>query len=119
MKNYVISSNGEDWSEECYGTREEVIQAGIEEWMGDIFWVGEARPPEPPENFFDAWIWLDDIQEHDDYNLPNETYHIYAPKLKDLQDFVGLHIKKFIADNNLQPTHFVVDNVEKIDPEKL
>jgi hypothetical protein len=43
-KKYAISSNCEDWSEECYDTREEAIGGGIGEYMGDIFWIGEARP---------------------------------------------------------------------------
>jgi hypothetical protein len=40
-------------------------------------------------------------------------------KLDELGDLVERTIKKFIADNKLQPNHFVVDNVEKIEPEKL
>lgn len=40
-------------------------------------------------------------------------------KLDDLDDLVKQVIKKFLADNKLQPTHFVVENIEKIEPEKL
>ena len=40
-------------------------------------------------------------------------------KLDELGDLVERTIKKFLADNKLQPTHFVVENIEKIEPEKL
>lgn len=69
MKKYAISFDEEDWSEECYGTREEAIQAGIGEWMGDIFWVGEARQPEPPETFFYADNWIEEVGEFEDYEI--------------------------------------------------
>jgi hypothetical protein len=119
MKKYAISFDEEDWSEECYGTREEAIQAGIGEWMGDIFWVGEARPPEPPENFFNAHVWIEEVGEHEDYSWRDEPYTMSMAKLDDLDDLVKQVIRKFLADNRLQPNHFVVENIEKIEPEKL
>ena len=119
MKKYVISSNNEDWSEECYDTREEAIQAGVGEYMGDTFWIGEARPPEPPENIFNAYDWIEEVGLHEDYAWMDNPYTMSRRDLHKLGDLVERTIKKFLADNNLQPTHFVVENNEKIDPEKL
>ena len=118
-KKYAISFNEEDWSEECYDTREEAISAGIGEYMGDIFWIGEARQPEPPENFFNAHVWIEEVGEHEDYSWRDYPYTMSMAKLDELGGLVEQTIKKFIADNKLQPNHFVVDNIEKIDPEKL
>jgi hypothetical protein len=118
-KKYAISSNCEDWDSECYDTLEEAISAGIGEYMGDIFWIGEARPPEPPENFFNAHEWIEQVGEHEDYAWRDEPYMMSMAKLDELGDLVERTIKKFLADNNLQPTHFVVENIEKIEPEKL
>ena len=117
-KNYAISSNNEDWNSECYDTREEAISAGIGEWMGDIFWIGEARQPEPPENFFNAHEWIEQVGDHLDYSWRDYPYTMSMAKLDDLDDLVKQVIKKFLADNKLQPTHFVVENVEEIDPKK-
>jgi hypothetical protein len=119
MKKYAISSNNEDWDSECYATREEAIQAGLVEYSGESFWIGEARPPEPPENFFNAHAWIEEVGEHEDYSWRDYPYTMSMAKLDDLDDLVHQAIKKFLADNNLQPTHFVVENNEKIDPEKL
>ena len=118
-KKYVISSNGEDWSEERYVTREEVISAGIGEYMGDAFYIGEARPPEPPENFFNAHAWIEEVGEHEDYSWRDYPYTMSMTKLDDLNDLVKQVIKKFLADNKFQPNHFIVENFEKIEPEKL
>jgi hypothetical protein len=109
----------EDWDSECYATREEAIQAGLVEYSGESFWIGEARPPEPPENFFNAHAWIEEVGEHEDYSWRDYPYTMSMAKLDDLDDLVHQAIKKFLADNNLQPTHFVVENNEKIDPEKL
>jgi hypothetical protein len=116
-KKYAISSNCEDWSEECYDTREEAIGAGIGEYMGDIFWIGEARQPEPPENFFNAHVWIEEVGEHEDYAWRDDPWTMPEDKIEELEECVMQVIKKFIADNKLQPNHFVVDNVEKIEPE--
>ena len=118
-KKYAISSNCEDWDSECYDTLEEAISAGIGEYMGDIFWIGEARQPEPPENFFNAHEWIEDVNEHEDYAWMDDPYTISTKELDEIGGLVEQTIKKFIADNKLQPNHFVVDNIEKIDPEKL
>jgi hypothetical protein len=118
-KKYAISSNCEDWDSECYDTREEAIGAGIGEYMGDIFWIGEARQPEPPENFFNAHVWIEEVGEHEDYAWRDDPWTMPEDKIEELEECVMQVIKKFIADNKLQPNHFVVENIEEIDPEKL
>jgi hypothetical protein len=124
-KKYVISSNGEDWSEECYDTREEAVSAGIGEYMGDYFWIGEARPPESPESFYH-------FSSMSDYMVLDEDYSIdaavdYFEKLNEVKPFltdeleakVRPIIKEWLEKHNLVPTFYVVEKIEKIDPEKL
>jgi hypothetical protein len=87
--------------------------------MGDIFWIGEARQPEPPENFFNAHVWIEEVGEHEDYAWRDDPWTMPEDKIEELEECVMQVIKKFIADNKLQPNHFVVENIEEIDPEKL
>ena len=124
MKKYAISSNNVDWDSECYDTREEAISAGIGEYMGDIFWIGEARQPASPELFYHFSSVFDYLVFDEDYSIDAAVDYVekldkLKPEITDeLEAKIQPIIKEWLEKHKLMPTFYVVENVEEINPEK-
>ena len=125
MKKYVISSNNEDWNDECYNAREEAISDGIGGYMGCTFWIGEARQPTSPELFYHFSSVFDYLVFDEDYSIDAAVDYVekldkLKPEITDeLEAKIQPIIKEWLEKHKLMPTFYVVENNEKIDPEKL
>jgi hypothetical protein len=118
-KKYMIGQSEDEFEDPQYDSKEEAIQAGIGEYMGDIFYIGVARKPAAPEEFFDGWGFIERVGEHEDYYWKDYAWTMTMDKVDDFESHVQQAIKDFLDKHNLNPTHWVVDEIEKIDPKEL
>lgn len=91
-----------------FDTRDKAIEEGRS--CSQTFWVGQKESPTPPEDFFHADDWLEDVHRHDDYagdwdNEPDPTKEQTA----ELQDGVRKVIGWWLDKHALRPNHFNID----------
>ena len=108
-----------------YDNREAAIKAGVIEFSGKPFCVGELRQPAPLSKGVDAHYMVEQAVEatEEDYCLgipvtdgwPNATPEQY----KDLQTRIGAVLDAWVKDHGLTPQWFVVGNIQRIEPTHL
>lgn len=119
IKKYVVSLDGEDWSGGFFDTRDEAIKSGIEELEGVSFWIGETRPPVSPDSFFNGWSFVEEVSDHEDYSFRDAPWMGDSNKVEEFEYHIRKSIEEWLRVNGLTPTHFVVENEEKIEPREL
>ena len=119
MSSWAISDNGEDY-EGYYSTKEEAIQAGLEEANDELeeFYVGEAYEPEI--EFVDGDVIaehvIDRIQEHlnDEGGEFAENFSVTDEQIGQLEILLTETVKQWIEDCELKPGFSLIKNIETI-----
>lgn len=108
-----------------YGSRKAAIKAGLVEFGGDPFFIGELQQPAPISRGIDARYLVEQCIEtlEEDYCLDipatDEWPDATPEQYKDLQDRLGAVLDAWVQDHQLSPRWFVVVNVERIDPKAM
>ncbi len=119
MSRWAISNDGE-YYDGFYNTKEEAVQAGIEECDEDLesFWVGETYEPEveSPAGDIIAEHILERIQ--DDLDVEGgefaENFSVTDEQIDQLGNILEQAVNQWIKDNDIKPGFFLVRNSELI-----
>lgn len=109
---YSHSRDGEryhgDFSTPEEAAREALAGCSVGSWV----WVGEAVPPTPPENCWDASDWLEHVSCQDDYdNDFGIDWDTSTPQLRaELEAEVRQVMAAWLDRHGLRPMHFTIIN---------
>lgn len=115
---WATSLNGEVYDHPFYASRADAVAAGLAEYNGEAFWIGEAFPPEKAEAFFDAGDWLENVSCQEDYDGDHaEGWDMSTKEQRaELEREVRPVMAAWLDRHNLRPTFFNVRNAVMIDP---
>ena len=112
MSKWAISNDGE-YYDGFYNTKEEAVQAGIEECDEDLdsFWVGETYEPEveSPAGDIIAEHILERIQDQLDLEGGE-----FAENFSVTDEQINQAVNQWIKDNDIKPGFFLVRNSERV-----
>lgn len=114
---WVTSANDEYYWSDIYGTKEEAIAAGRDEYNGEVFYVGEVSLPADPECFFGAEDWLERVSEQDDYRGEHaEDWDMSTREQRaELTEEVQAVMGRWLDRHGLRPTFWNVENSERVE----
>ena len=118
QERWVISSDGERFNADFYGTREEAVEDGRELWPDEVFFVGKAVDPQPPEDYFDCDDWLDSVSEQEDYggDWADDWNESTKEQRAELDAEVRAVMAAWLDRHKLRPTFFVVRSIKSVGP---
>lgn len=111
---YSVSANEENYHGP-YSTLEEAVAVGMV--YGHKFYVGENRPPEKAETYWDSESFFEHVSEQDEYSLEcaEDWDDSNKEQRAELDSLVRAVICEWFERHNLRPKFWHVENVKAFD----
>lgn len=111
---HIATDEGNYYGE--FDSKEDAIKGGKAEGY-DIFYVGKERAPDPlSSGVFADWLseqTLENLEE--DWGLDFVHFGPTKEQVEDLQQRLRTVVDQWITEQKLEPTWFLIDDVERIE----